>query len=118
MNEVIGRLVADVGYARAVVETGVGIIRDFLVKEGPADKMRLLLVKLPGAEPVTRKAASESCGVMGGVMGAGMRMMDAGLSRGQVQGMIRQFIAYAREKVGEDEVDDIVGASPGLAQLV
>jgi hypothetical protein len=32
--------------------------------------------------------------------------------------MIRQFIAYAREKVGEDEVDDIVGGSPGLAQLV
>ncbi len=76
--------------------------------------MRLLLVKLPGAEPVTRKAASESCGVMC----AGMRMMGAGLSMGQVQGMIRQFIAYARKKVGEDEVDDIVGASPGLAQLV
>ena len=39
---------------------------------------------------------------MGGVMGAGMRMMGAGLSMGQVQGVTRQFIAYAREKVGED----------------
>ena len=55
---------------------------------------------------------------MGGGMGASMRMMRAGLSMGQVQGMIRQFIAYAREKVGEDEVDDVVGASPGLAQFV
>ena len=55
---------------------------------------------------------------MGGVMGAGMRMMGAGLSMDQVQGMIRQFIAYAREKVGEDEVDDIVGAIPGLSQFV
>ena len=53
-----------------------------------------------------------------GGMGAGMRMMGAGLSMGQVPGMIRQFIAYAREKVGEDEIDDIVGASPGLAQFV
>ncbi len=57
-------------------------------------------------------------GGMGGGMGAGMRMMGAGLSMDQVQGMIRQFIAYAREKVGEDEVDDVVGASPGLAQFV
>ena len=92
--ELIGRLVADVGDARVAVETGVGIILD---KEGPADKMRLLLAKLPGAEPLTQKAASESGGGMGG---------------------IRQFIAYACEKVGEDEVDDIVGACPSLAQFV
>jgi len=57
-------------------------------------------------------------GGMGGGMGAGMRMIGAGLSMDQVQGTIRQFIAYAREKVGEDEVDDVVGASPGLAQFV
>jgi hypothetical protein len=55
---------------------------------------------------------------MGGVMGAGMRMMAAGLSMGQVQSITRQFIAYAREKVGEDEVGAIVGAIPGLAQFV
>jgi hypothetical protein len=57
-------------------------------------------------------------GGMGGGMGAGMRMIGAGLGMDQVQGTIRQFIAYAREKVGEDEVDDVVGASPGLAQFV
>ncbi len=74
MDEAIGRLV--VGVDRAAAETGVGIILDFLVKEGPADKMRLLLAKL------------------------------------------RQFIAYARAKVGEDEVGKIVGAIPGLAQFV
>ncbi|MGA2312247.1 MAG: DUF2267 domain-containing protein [Xanthobacteraceae bacterium] len=112
MDELIGRLVADVGDARAAVGTGVGIILDFLVKEGPADKMRLLLAKLPGAARLTQKAASES----GGIMGASVRMMGAGLSMGQ--GMTRQFIAYAREKVGEDEVDDIAGASPSLAQFV
>jgi hypothetical protein len=35
MDELIGRL--DVG-DRAAVETAVGIILDFLVEEGPADK--------------------------------------------------------------------------------
>jgi hypothetical protein len=118
MDELIGRLVADVGVDRAAAETAVGIVLDFLSKEGPADKMQLLLAKLPGAEALMQKAASESSGGMGGVMGAGMRMMGAGLSMGQVQGVSRQFIAFAREKVGEDEVGQIVGAIPGLAQFV
>jgi hypothetical protein len=58
-----------------------------------------------------QKATAEGGG-MGGVMGAGMRMMAAGLSMGQVQSFTGQFIALAREKVGEDEVGEIVGAIP------
>ena len=116
MDELIGRLVADVGVDRNAAETAVGIILDFLAKEGPTDKVQLVVAKLPGAEALMQKAASG--GGMGGVMGAGMRMMGAGLSMGQVQAVTRQFIAYAREKVGEDELGEIVGAIPGLAQFV
>jgi len=122
MDELIGRLVADTGVDRAAAEASVGIILDFLAKEGPADKVQALLAKLPGAAALQQKAASESSGgmggVMGGVMGAGMRMMGAGLSMGQVQGLTRQFIAYAREKVGEDALGEIVGAIPDLSQFV
>ena len=79
MDELIGRLVADVGVDRAAAETAVGIVLDFLAKEGPADKMQLLVAKLPGAEALMQKAAAEGGGGgMGGVMGAGMRMMSAG----------------------------------------
>ncbi|MGA2894997.1 MAG: hypothetical protein ABSE22_19190 [Xanthobacteraceae bacterium] len=35
MDELIGRLVADIGIDRAAAEKSVGIILDFLVKEGP-----------------------------------------------------------------------------------
>jgi len=118
MDELIGRLVADVGIDRAAAETAVGIVLDFLAKEGPADKVKVLLAKLPGAEALMQKAASEGGGGMGGVMGAGMRMMSAGLSMEQVQSLTRQFIAYAREKVGEDAVGEVVGAIPGLSQFV
>jgi hypothetical protein len=120
MDELIGRLVADVGVDRTAAETAVGIILDFLAKEGPGDKIQALLAKLPGAEVLMQKAASDGggSGGMGGVMGAGMRMMAAGLSMGQVQSVTRQFIAFAREKVGEDEVGEIVAAIPGLAQFV
>jgi len=123
MDELIGRLVADVGIDRAAAETAVGIILDFLHKEGPPDKVQQLLAALPGAEALAQKAASEGggglmSGAMGGVMGAGMRMMSAGLSMGQVQSVTRAVIAFAREKAGEDVVGEIVGAIPGLAQFV
>jgi hypothetical protein len=124
MDELIARLVADVGIDRATAEKAVGIILEFLVKEGPADKVQPLLSKLPGAEAVMQRAATESdsaglmAGAMGGVMGAGMRMMSAGLSMGQVQSVTRAVIAYTREKAGEDAVGEIVAAVPGLSQFV
>jgi hypothetical protein len=117
MDELIERLVSDVGVERPAAETAIGIILDFLAKEGPADKMQLLLAKLPGAEALMQKAANQGGG-MGGVMGAGMGMMSAGLSMGQVQDVTREFIAFARQKVGEDAVGEIVGAIPGLSQFV
>ena len=124
MDELIARLVADIGIDRATAEKAVGIILDFLVKEGPADKVQPLLPKLPGAEALMQRTAGESdaggmmAGAMGGVMGAGMRMMSAGLSMGQVQSVTRAVIAYTRDKAGEDAVGEIVAAIPGLAQFV
>lgn len=117
MDELIGRLVANVGVERTAAETAVGIILAFLAKEGPPEKIQTLLAKLPGAESLMQKAPGEGGG-MGGVMGAGMQMMSAGLSMSQVQDVTRQFIAFAREKVGEDEVGEIVGSIPGLSQFV
>jgi len=124
MDELIARLVADIGIDRATAEKAVGIILDFLVKEGPADKVQPLLAKLPGAEALMQRTAGENdaggmmAGAMGGIMGAGMRMMSAGLSMGQVQSVTRAVIAYTREKAGEDAVGEIVAAIPGLAQFV
>jgi hypothetical protein len=118
MDAFIERVVADFGVDRPTVEKALGIILDFLAKEGPADKVQPLLAKLPGAQALMEKAASDGDAGMGGVMGAGMRMMASGLSMGQVQDITRQFIAYAREKVGEDEIGGLVGAIPGLAQFV
>ncbi|MEA2907174.1 MAG: hypothetical protein QOG83_1982 [Alphaproteobacteria bacterium] len=121
MDELIGRLVANVGVDRATAETAVGIILQFLVKEGPADKVQALVDKLPGAEAAMQAAPpdSNSGGMFGGgIMAAGTRMMAAGLSMGQVQAVTRETIGYAREKVGEDAVGEIVGAIPGLGQFV
>ena len=126
MDELIARLVADVGIDRAAAEKAVGIILDFLVKEGPADKVQPLIAKLPGAGALLAKTDSESSGalggltsgLMGGVMGAGMRMMSAGLSMGEVQDVARAVLAYAREKAGDKAISEVGAAIPGLAQFV
>ena len=120
MEELIERLVANVGVDRAAAEKSVGIILDFLKKEGPPDKVQALIDKLPGAEALIAQQADAGGGMfsMGGIMGAGTKMMAAGLSMGQVQGVTKEVIAYAREKAGEDTVGEIVGSIPGLSQFV
>jgi len=120
MEELVARLVANVGVERGAAEKAVGIILDFLRKEGPPDKAQALIDRLPGAEALLAKQSEGGGGMfsMGGIMGAGTKMMAAGLSMSQVQAVTRETIAYAREKIGEDAVGEIVGAIPGLSQFV
>lgn len=121
MDELVDRIVANIGVDRSVAEKSIGIIFDFLSKEGPADKVHALLDRLPGAnEAIAAARASEgggAFGTMGGIMGVGSRLMGAGLGMGEIQGVTRELIAYAREKAGDEAVDSIVGAIPGLSQF-
>jgi hypothetical protein len=122
MDELIARLVANVGVDKITAEKSVGIILDFLVKEGPPEKVQPLIDKLPGAQTLIDAQQARDTGggmfAMGGLMGAGTKLMGAGLSMGQVQSVTKEIIAYAREKIGEDAIGEIVGAIPGLSQFV
>jgi hypothetical protein len=121
MDELIGRLVANCGIERSAAEKSIGIILDFLRKEGPPDQVQALIDKMPGGAALAEAAGGESSGGMlgmGGIMGAANRLMAVGLSMGQVQSVTREVVAYAREKAGEDTVGEVVGAIPGLGQFV
>jgi hypothetical protein len=121
MDELIERLVANVGVDRAVAEKAIGIILAFLINEGPADKVQALMDRLPGAKAAVQNATNSAGGMgglMGGVMGVGTKLMAAGLGMGQMQSVTREIIGFAREKAGEDVVGEIVGAIPGLGQFV
>lgn len=116
MDELVGRLVAELGIDRPVAEQAVGIVLAFLIKEAPADKVKPLLDAMPGAEAAAAAAPSGGFG-MGGIMGVGTQLMGLGLGMGEVQGVGRTLFAFAREKVGEDAVGELVGAIPGLSQF-
>jgi hypothetical protein len=120
MDELINRLVANCGIEQPVAEKAVAIVLHFLKKEGPPEKVEPLIAAMPGAEAFLEAHPDESGGMfaMGGVMGAGTKLMSAGLDMSQVQTVTKEIIAYAREKAGEDTVGEIVGAIPGLSQFV
>ena len=122
MDELIARLVDKVGVDKVAAEKSVGIILDFVVKEGPPDKVQALIDKLPGAQALIEAQQAGDTGggmfAMGGIMGAGTKMMGVGLSMGQVQSLAKEVLAYIREKAGEDVVGEVVGAIPGLSQFV
>ena len=50
MDDLIGRLVANAGVDRTAAEHAVGIILQFLMKEGPTEKVRALIESMPGAD--------------------------------------------------------------------
>ena len=129
MEELIGRIVSNVGIEEGLAKKAVGMILSFLKQEGPEDKVSSLMGSLPGAEDLISEASGDGggglMGAVGGMMGGGggaMALMGqltgAGLGMGDVQGVATEVVGFAKEKAGDDTVDEIVGAIPGLSQFV
>jgi hypothetical protein len=122
MDELLDRLVANVGVDRGVAEKAVGIILAFLLQDGPSDKVQALINRIPGADAVAQAAASEESfgmgGLMGGIMGVGTKLMASGLDTDQMKGVTQELLAYARSVSGDDAVNEIVASIPGLGQFI
>jgi hypothetical protein len=119
MDELIDRLVTNVGIDKSTAEQAVGIILNFLKKEGPPGQVQSLLDDLPGAAALMEsKNSGGGLFDMGGLMGTGAKLMGIGLGMGQIEAVTREIIAYSREKAGNETIGEIVTAIPGLAQFV
>ncbi len=77
MSELIDRVVSEVGIDRSVAEKAIGIILDFLSKEGPADRVQSLLARLPDHQALIAAAGNDGgmLGGMGASWGVGARLM-------------------------------------------
>jgi len=120
MSDLVDRVVTDVGIDRGIAERAVGIILDFLSKEGPADNVRSLLARLPDHQTLIATAESDG-GIlagMGGIMGVGAKLMGCGLDVGQIQNVVRSLALYCSEKGGQAELEAIAAAIPGLRQFM
>ncbi|MEP3045864.1 MAG: DUF2780 domain-containing protein [Roseibium sp.] len=129
MEELINRIMTTAGVDEEVASNAVGIILGFLSKEGPEDKMQLIFDALPGAQDLV--AARESAGgggllgglgnMMGGTMGAMAALNElkqTGLDMGSIQSVVKELVSYAKEKAGDDVVNEMISTIPGLNQIV
>ncbi|MCF2522977.1 DUF2267 domain-containing protein [Bradyrhizobium sp. G127] len=120
MDELIDRLAANAGLDKAVAEKTVGAILGFLRKEGPADHVKALIDKIPGAE--TAIAAAGSGGGLasmfgGGVMALGAKLMGFGLGMGDIKSAGRELFRFGRDKIGAEGMNAIIAETPGLSQF-
>ncbi|PCH81214.1 MAG: hypothetical protein COB90_05385 [Hyphomicrobiales bacterium] len=129
MDELISQIAERVGIDESLARTGVKIILGFLNKEGSGDVMSKLLEALPGAKELIDDGGSSGGGLLGGLggmLGGGMggamaalgELNNAGLDMDQSKQVASELISVAKEKVGESEIDELVGSIPGLGQFL
>jgi hypothetical protein len=128
MEELVSRLVSNVGVSEEQAGKAIEVILNFLKQAGPADKVNELMEKIPGASDLVGTASEGGGGLLGGLGGMGGGMMgamgamgeltSAGLGMGEVQGVTKEVVGYAKEHAGSELVDEIVGSIPGISQFV
>ena len=120
MGELTGQLAVKAGIDNVIAEETIGIILGFLRSEGPADKVQALIDKIPGAEGAI---AASSNGdrfaklMGGGLMALGTRLMGLGLGMGEIQNVARELLRFGRDKIGADQMGEIIAGTPGLSQF-
>jgi hypothetical protein len=120
MDELIGQLASRAGIDNVVAEKTIGIMLGFLRSEGPSDKVQALIDGIPGAEAAIA-AASSGGGVsklMGnGMMAVGTTLMALGLGMSEIQSIARELFRLSRDKIGANQMGDIIAGTPGLSQF-
>ncbi|MGH6923484.1 MAG: DUF2267 domain-containing protein [Propylenella sp.] len=122
MDELIGRIVGKTEIDDATARKAVSIILSFLYREGDREKVAALVKSIPGAENFINADDTDSASTLGGLMGGGAmaalgELQALGLGMGQIQGVTKQTVKFARERAGEEIVNDIVASIPGLGQF-
>ena len=51
-------------------------------------------------------------------MAALNELTSAGLDMGQVQTVAKELVGYAKEKAGDEVVDEVISQIPGLSQVL
>ena len=132
MEELIGRLAEKAGIGDAVAEKTIGIMLGFLRSEGPSDEVQALIDNIPGAEAAI--TASNNGGGLarlmdgglmaagtklmgGGLMAVGTKLMALGLGITEIQSVARELFTFGRDKIGADQMGEIISGTPGLSQF-
>jgi hypothetical protein len=120
MDKLIEQLASKAGIDAIVAEKTAGIMLGFLRSEGPSDQVQMLIDRIPGAEAAiaaSRIGDAFAALIGNGIMAAGTRLMSLGLGIVEIQDIARELLSFSRERVGADQIGQIVAGTPGLSQF-
>ncbi len=130
MDELIARVAAAASIPSDQAQRAVNLVLAFLKKEAPAE-FGELQQHLPEAEHAVAAGEADDPkggGIMGGLMsmiggggglmGLASQLSGIGLSTGEMTSVGKEIFSYARELAGEERVNQVAHAIPGLGQLL
>ena len=131
MEDLIARVAAAANIPADQARRAIGLIFSFLRTEGPTADVEAMFAMLPGAAAAAAAGAMDKpdggglmSGLMslmgggGGLMGLAAQLTGIGLGTGEMTVVGRELFAYAREKAGDERVQHVAAAIPGLSQLI
>jgi hypothetical protein len=119
MDELIAQLATKAGIDDAVAEKTIGIVLSFLQSEGPSDKVQALIDQIPGAQAAIATSNNSSLSKLmgGGLMAAGTMLIGLGLGMSEIQNVARELFKFGRDKIGANQMGEIIAGTPGLSQF-
>jgi hypothetical protein len=134
MSELVTRVSDNVGIEPDKAEKAIGMMLGFLQREAADGPVARMIEAVPGATDLVARFNGEGSaegkgggGLLGKVLGAvggggvmalGQQLMSQGLSMGEITGLAKETLAYAREHAGDETVDAVIDSVPGLRQFV
>jgi hypothetical protein len=135
MDNLIARVASAADIDSDTARKAIGLVVDFIRREGPSDAIAKLDAKDPALNAIaasTTDASGEGMGGMlrglmgvaagamggGGLMALGGQLMALGLGMDQIQAVGKEVFAYARNAAGDDVMGEISAAIPGLSQFI
>ncbi len=130
MEELVARVAAAAGIPAEQAQRAINLILAFLKREAPGefDDMQ---PHLPGAQDGAAAGAEDkptNGGLMGsimgklsgggGLMGLASQLTGLGLNTGEMTTIGKEVFAFARERAGDDKVEQVAHAIPGLGTLM
>ena len=127
----IARVAASAGVTPDAARKAIALVVDFVMREAPESAIEALLAKAPalqaivasagptggeGMSPTVKGLMGTGAGAKGGgrLVALGGALMALGLDMTQIHAVGEELFEYARDKAGDDVVDAITAAIPGL----
>jgi hypothetical protein len=118
MDELIERLRQKAGVSPEAATKSIAAILTYLDKNAPANRMAEVYAAVPGSRDLVGKGGGGLFGGIGGLLGVYTQLKSAGLSSEQMQNAGTELLAFTREKVGDEAIEDVIASVPALRQML